>query len=381
MTEHIAIIGGGTGGAVLANNLAEKLSTEIDAGEVAVTLINDGPDHVYKPVWLYVAFGQREPAEGRRPLRELVDDRVEIREDYVYDIDHERRELELVDIVEPFAYDKLVIATGSQLDPDRVPGLVEGGHHFYGEEGSQALRDELLGMDGGHVVLSVIGTPHMCPAAPLEFVFMLDDWLRERGRREAFDITYTYPIMRVHGNEHIAEWAEPRLQERDIAIETMFNAEAVDPEAETITAMEGTALDYDLLVAIPPHTGSDLIETAGLGDGGWVDVDQHTLEATGFEDIYAIGDAAQTGVPKAGSAAHYQANVVGQRIASEIRGQPATAVYGGKTVCFIETGMDDATFVEFDYENPPSPSEPTQAMHWSKLAYNESYWLTARGLL
>ena len=381
MTEHIAIVGGGTGGTVLANNLAEELAAEIDAGDVRVTLFNDGEDHVYKPVWLYVAFGQREPADGRRPLREVVDDRVDIRQDYVIDVDHERKELELVDAIEPAAYDRLVIATGSQLDPEQVPGLVEGGHHFYGEDGAQALRDELLTIDGGHVVLSVIGSPHMCPAAPLEFVFMLDDWLRERGRREEFELTYTYPIMRVHGNEHIAAWAEPRLEERDIAIETMFNAEAVDPEAGTITSMEETELDYDLLVAIPPHTGSDLIESAGLGDGGWVDVDKHTLEATGFDDIYAIGDAAQTGVPKAGSAAHYQANVVGQRLASEVRDQPATAVYGGKTVCFIETGMDDATFVEFDYERPPEPSEPTRAMHWSKLAYNESYWLTARGLL
>ena len=375
MTEHIAIVGGGTGGAVLANNLAEKLADKIDAGEVQLTLFNDDEDHIYKPVWLYVAFGQREPADGRRPLRELVDDRVDIRYDYVYDIDPEGKELELVDAIDPVGYDRLVVATGSQLDPDRVPGLAEGGNHFYGEDGAQALRDELLTVEEGHIVLSVVGTPHMCPAAPLEFVFMLDDWLRERGRREAFDITYTYPIMRVHGNEHIAEWAKPRMKKRDI------NAEAVDPAADTITSMEGTELDYDLLVAIPPHTGSDLIEAAGLGDGGWVDVDQHTLEATGFDDIYAIGDAAQTGVPKAGSAAHYQANVVGQRIASELRGQPATAVYDGKTVCFIETGMDDATFVEFDYERPPEPSEPTQAMHWSKLAYNESYWLTARGLL
>jgi len=381
MTEHIAIVGGGTGGTVLANNLAEKLDSEIEAGAVEVTLFNDGEDHVYKPVWLYVAFGQREPADGRRPLREVVDDRVTIRHDYVVDIDHEANELELVDAVEPVSYDKLVVATGSQLEPDRIPGLVEGGHHFYGEAGATELRDKLLTMDGGHIVLSVIGTPHMCPAAPLEFTFMVDDWLRERGRREEFDITYTYPIMRVHGNEHIAEWAAPRLEARNIDVETMFNAEAVDPDTETIASMEGTTLDYDLLVAIPPHTGSDLVESAGLGDGGWVDVDKHTLEATGYDDIYAIGDAAQTRVPKAGSAAHYQANVVGQRLASEVRGQPATAVYGGKTVCFIETGMDDATFVEFDYERPPAPSEPTRAMHWSKLAYNESYWLTARGLL
>ncbi|WP_284009050.1 NAD(P)/FAD-dependent oxidoreductase [Haloarcula pelagica] len=381
MTEHIAIVGGGTGGTVLANTLAEKLGTELDTGAVRITLFNDGPDHVYKPVWLYVAFGQREPADGRRPLREVVDDRVDIRQDYVLDVDHGRRELELQTVVDPVAYDKLVVATGAKLAPEQVPGLAEGAHHFYGEDGAQALRDELLTMEGGHVVLSVVGTPHMCPAAPLEFTFMLDDWLRERDRRDEFEITYTYPIMRVHGNEQIAAWAEPRLEARNVAVETMFNAEAVDPDAGAITAMEGTTLDYDLLVAIPPHTGSDFVESAGLGDGGWVDVDRHTLEATGFEDSYAIGDAAQTGVPKAGSAAHYQANVVAQRLASEVRDRPATAVYDGKTLCFIETGMDDATFVEFDYETPPSPGEPTRALHWSKLAYNESYWLTARGLL
>ena len=381
MTDQIAIVGGGTGGAVLANNLAEKLADELAAGDVEVTLFNEGKDHVYKPVWLYVAFGQREPADGRRPLAELVDDRIDIRHEYVADVDTDRKELELADAGERVDYDKLVLATGSQLEPDRVPGLADGGHHFYGEGGAKRLRDELLAFEDGHIVLSVVGTPHMCPAAPLEFTFMVDDWLRERGRREAVDITYTYPIMRVHGNEHIAEWAQPRLEARDINVETMFNAEAVDADNETITSMEGTELSYDLLVAIPPHTGSDLIENAGLGEDGWVDVDQHTLEAVGVEDVYAIGDAAQTGVPKAGSAAHYQANVVGQRLASAVRGQPATAVYGGKTVCFIETGMDDATFVEFDYERPPSPSEPTRAMHWSKLAYNESYWLTARGLL
>jgi sulfide:quinone oxidoreductase len=145
--------------------------------------------------------------------------------------------------------------------------------------------------------------------------------------------------------------------------------------------MEGSELDYDLLVGIPPHRGSDLITDAGLGDQGWVDVDRHTLEATDARNVYAIGDAADTGVPKAGSVAHYQAGVVARRLASEIRGQPPTARYDGKTLCFIETGMDAASYVEFDYEHPPSPATPSQTLHWAKLAYNRSYWLTARGLL
>jgi sulfide:quinone oxidoreductase len=381
MTDHVVVLGGGTGGTVLANDLADRLGPELDDGDVRVTLVNDDPEHVYKPVWLYVPFGQREPADGRRPLAELVDDRIDLRIDRVTGIDTDAQQLRFRDGGETISYDYLVLATGSTLAPAEIPGLAEGGHDYYSEDGAEALREELLAFEEGHLVLSVIGSPHMCPAAPLEFVFMADDWFRERGLREDVEITYTYPIQRVHGNPHIAEWAQPLMDERDINVETFFNAEEIDPEEQTITSMEGTDLDYDLLVSIPPHRGVDLIEEAGLGDSGWVDVDKHTLEAEAAENVYALGDTADTGVPNAGSVAHYQAGVVGQRLASEIRGRPATATYDGKTLCFIETGMDAASFVEFDYENPPSPARPSQKLHWSKLAYNESYWLTARGLL
>ncbi|MFC3478219.1 NAD(P)/FAD-dependent oxidoreductase [Halobacterium litoreum] len=380
MTEHVVVVGGGTGGTVLANDLAERLDAEVAAGDVHITLVNDDPDHVYKPVWLYVPFDQREPADGRRRLDELVPDEVDLRIDRVTDIDTESKRLGFGD-GPSLSYDYLVLATGSTLEPERIPGLEQAGHDYYSESGATALREELLSFTEGHLVLSVVGSPHMCPAAPLEFVFMADDWFRKRGLREDVDITYTYPIQRVHGNSHIAEWARPIMDERDIEVETFFNAESVDPDAQSITSMEGAHLDYDLLVAIPPHAGIDLVEDAGLGDDGWVDVDKHTLEAEAAEDVYALGDTADTGVPNAGSVAHYQAGVVGQRLASEIRGRPATATYDGKTLCFIETGMDAASFVEFDYENPPSPAPPSQKLHWSKLAYNESYWLTARGLL
>jgi sulfide:quinone oxidoreductase len=380
MTENVVILGGGTGGTVLANDLAERLDEELATGQVEVTLVNDDPDHVYKPVWLYVPFGQREPADGRRPLSELVNDRVDLCIDRVTDIDTDGQRLQRRGGA-PIEYDYLVLATGSTLAPGEIPGLQEAGHDYYSESGAEALREELLSFEAGHIVVSVIGSPHMCPAAPLEFTFMLDDWFRGRGLREDVEITYTYPIQRVHGNPHIAEWARPLMDDRDVTVETFFNAEEVDPETGTVTSMEGTDLESDLLVSIPPHRGIDLVEDAGLGDSGWVDVDKHTLEATAAENVYAIGDTADTGVPNAGSVAHYQAGVVAQRLASDLRGRPATATYDGKTLCFIETGMDAASFVEFDYENPPSPVAPSQKLHWSKLAYNESYWLTARGLL
>jgi sulfide:quinone oxidoreductase len=381
MTEHIVIVGGGTGGTVLANDLADRLESELDTGDVRVTLVNDDPDHVYKPVWLYVPFGQLEPNDGRRSLDSLVDDAIDLTIDRVSEINTDTQELDFHGSTPTIEYDYLVLATGSTLEREQIPGLAEGGHDYYSEAGATNLREELLEFTEGNLVLSVVGVPHMCPAAPLEFVFMADDWFRERGLREDVNITYTYPIQRVHGNPHIAEWARPIMEERDIEVETFFNAESVDPEEETITSMEGDELSYDLLVTIPPHSGIDLIEAADLGDDGWVDVDKHTLEAEAAENVYALGDTADTGVPNAGSVAHYQAGVVGQRLASEVRGRPATATYDGKTLCFIETGMDAASFVEFDYENPPSPAPPSEKLHWSKMAYNESYWLTARGLL
>jgi sulfide:quinone oxidoreductase len=380
MTETIAIVGGGTGGTVLANRLADELKSELESGDVEVILVSDGEDHVYKPTFLYVPFGKKTVEDARRPLADLVDRRIDIRNDRVEAIDTDDKRLTLRD-GRPLRYDYLTLGLGAQLVPDELDGLAEGGHHFYGPEGAQRLRDELAEFTEGHLVLSVIGTPHMCPAAPVEFVLMADAWFRERGRRDDIEITYTYPIQRAHAIQNIADWASEEFEERDINLETFFNADGVNPDEGVLHSMEGNELDYDLLVGIPPHHGSDLVVDAGLSEDGWVDVDKHTLEASAAEDVYALGDIADVPTSKAGSVAHYEAGVVADRLASQVRGETPTATYQGKTICFIEAGMDEATFVDFEYGTQPTVREPSKPVHWAKLGYNESYWLTARGLL
>ncbi|WP_335998797.1 NAD(P)/FAD-dependent oxidoreductase [Halorientalis halophila] len=380
MTEHIVVVGGGTGGTVLANRLAEKLGPELERGDARVTLVSDDTDHVYKPTFLYVPFGKKTVEDAKRPLEDLVHRSVDVVFDRVTGVDTDGKRLSLRERGS-LAYDQLALALGAQLVPEEVPGLADGGHHFYGPDGAEALRDEMADFTEGHLVLSVIGTPHMCPAAPVEFVLMADAWFRERGLREDVDITYTYPIQRAHAIQNVADWASEAFAERDINVETFFNADEVDPEAGVLHSMEGKELDYDLLVGIPPHAGSDLVTDAGLGDDGWADVDKHTLESDHAEDVYVLGDLADVPTSKAGSVAHYEAGAVADRIASHTRGETPTATYDGKTVCFIESGMDEATFVDFEYGTQPTVREPSKPVHWAKLGYNESYWLTARGLL
>jgi len=380
MTQQIVVVGGGTGGTVLANKLASKLGDEIDAGEVTLTLIDETDTHVYKPVWLYVAFGQADPSEGVRPLDDLLDRRIKRRTARVTDVDTTTGRLTLDD-GRTHDYDHLTLATGARLAPGRIPGLTEGAHDFYSEDGAERLRDALAEFDGGRLVLSVAGSPHMCPAAPVEFTLMADDWLRERGLRDASEVVYTAPTDRSHKLPPVADWADERFDARDVEAHAGFTVERIDPDDRTLHAADGRALDYDLLVTIPPHAGVDLVSDAGLGEDGWIETDRRTLEATRADDVYAIGDTTDLERPMAGSVAHYQAGVVADRIAARIRGYRPTATYDGKVLCFLEAGMDEATFVSFDYDSLPDLRAESKLVHWAKNAYNESYWLTARGMI
>ncbi len=259
-------------------------------------------------------------------------------------------------------------------------------HHFYSAEGSLQLRQALQTFEGGRIVITVGGIPYRCPPAPLEFTFLLDEWLRKRGLRDKTEIQYLYPLPRVFPIESVAEVATPLLEERNVQYTVFFNTEAVDTERKIISSMEGEEFPYDLLVVVPPHRGARVIEESGMGDEqGWLPTDRATLEVKGQERVYALGDATDLPVSKSGSAAHFEAKVVAHRLITRIRGEEpgnGEATYDGEVMCFLETGQNRATQLVFNYEHPPQPPRPSLYYHMEKQLFNRAYWhIVPQGLV
>lgn len=379
MAKKILIVGGGLAGTIVANGLCRQLREELDKGSVGITMLGATDKHMYQPGLLYVPFGRMRESELYRDQRRVLDRRVPFYVDPAKHIDVDKRKV-TTESGKTFDYDFLVLATGSRIRPDNIKGLAEGAHWFYDAEGARKMRDALAEFQGGRIVVNV-NVPHKCPVAPLEITFMLREYLGQRGLLEKSEITYTYPIGRLHTLEPVAAWAAPEFERYGIKSETFFNTKEVDAKNKAITSEEGTTLEYDLLVTIPPHTGQQVILDSDLGAGGWVPTERNTLLREGSDNVFVVGDTTNLPISKAGSTAHFEADTVIDNLTSLIKEQRWARHYDGKVFCFVETGLNTGTYVWFNYTTPPNPGPPSQMIHWFKLAYNRLYWLSARGLL
>jgi sulfide:quinone oxidoreductase len=367
----VVVLGGGVGGTLVANLLSKQLGRD-----VKVTVVDPTGMHHYQPGYLYLALGQ---ANGRwlvRDERTLLRRDVDLAVEQAVRVDPEAGFVQL-ERGGKLEYDYLVLATGARLVPDLVPGLREGSYEFYSLEGAQRLREALRRFRGGRILVGVAGIPYKCPPAPVEFVFMVEDYLRRRGIRDRSEVTLLSPLNRAFTIESASKVIQPIMQQRGIELVTFFNVEAVDPSAGTVSSLEGEKREYDLLVLVPPHRGQQVVVDSGLGDAsGWVPTDKFTLQVEGHERIFALGDATNLPISKSGSTAHFEAPVVASRIASLVRGTAPSENYGGRVMCFLETGNRKATVLRFDYEHPPAPPQPNLIWHSAKWLFNRLYWET-----
>jgi sulfide:quinone oxidoreductase len=383
LQKKVLIVGGGPGGCMTANRLAKASRNKIREGRLEITLLSSSSNHIYEAGFLFMSLDLKNPEQFTREQQTLLDPGVNLVIDPAMKIDVQTRKV-IGKSGREYGYDILLVATGSEIRPDITPGMRDGGHDFYTLEGTTQLREKLVHFQEGRI-LCAIEMPHKCPVSFLEILFMLHDYYKRKGIRDKVELAYTYPSDVIHQKPEVAKFVRPLLDAYGIKCHTAFSMSRVDPGTRKVFSKDGRELEYHLLITIPTHRAPSVILESGLGDAqGWIDVDPRTLKMTGAENVYVIGDATNLhlkGVSKAGSAAHYQSEIIAHNIAQELNGLKPNGFYDGKVFCFIETGLNEATCIQFDYATPPTPAPPSTLLHWFKLSFNELYWSAVRGIL
>jgi sulfide:quinone oxidoreductase len=247
----------------------------------------------------------------------------------------------------------LVVALGADLAVDRTPGLAAG-DEFYSAAGAERAAARIREFDSGRAVIAVAGTPYKCPPAPCETALMLHDFLSQRGRRLATEITVISPLPTpVPPSPATSTAILEAFAECGISFRPSTRMAAVKPERRMLVLDDGDEISYDLLLAVPRHRPPDVVSSLDSGDDGWVHVDPYTLQ-TPYPNVYAVGDVADAPVPRAGVYAERAAAVVAEQILSMLDGR-TVAPYDGYGACYIEFGGGRVGRVEVTFITANGP--------------------------
>lgn len=364
MQPRIVVLGAGFAGLELSTVLSEALGD--DAG---VTLIDANDAFVFGYSKLDVMFGKAAPDEVRLPYADFAKPGVDLLRETVTVIDPETRRV-TTDRATHEA-DVLVVALGADYDLDATPGVA--GNEFYSVAGAERMREALPEFSGGRAIVGVCGAPFKCPPAPSEAALLLHDYLSERSVRDDTEISLVMPFgTPVPPSPDTSTALLEAFAERGIAFVPGRRVSSFDTDRNVVVLDDGAELPCDLLLGVPRHRAPDVVIESGMAEDGYVPVDSRTLE-TRFPGVYAVGDVATVGVPKAGVFSEGAARVVAASILAQLQGGPQPSPYDGRGACYVEFGAGRVGRVDVDFLSGPKPTgtfqEPSLALVAEKQGF------------
>ncbi len=388
--KKLLILGAGMAGTLMAN----KLFRQLDKNEWEITLVDKDENHYYQPGFLFIPFGIYEPEDVVKPKKEFIPNGVHFILKEIEKVIPENNNVHLRD-GQVLDYDILVIATGTVPVPEETEGLkgdlwYKDIFDFYTYEGTTRLAKKLANWEGGKLVINLAETLIKCPVAPLEFTFLADAFFTEKGIRDKVDIYYVTPLAGAFTKPKATAMLNQLLEEKNINVIPDFYLQRVDNERKVLVSYDEKEVPFDLLVSVPVNKGDQMVEESNMGDEdglNFIPTDKNTLQSKAHENIFVIGDATNVPASKAGSVAHFEAEILTENILNYIQGEPFEASFDGHSNCFIETGYGKATLIDFNYTTEPLPGKfpfavvgpmdllkVTRTNHLGKLAFKWVYW-------
>lgn len=392
--KKLLILGGGTAGTMMVNKLAPVL----DKKEWQITIVDQNETHYYQPGFLFIPFGIYTPEDVIKPRRDYFPSGVEVIISPIEVIMPDDNKVKLTN-GKVLNYDYLIIATGSEIHPEETEGMVNGAWRenifdFYSIEGTTALSNYLKYWKGGKMVINIVEMPIKCPVAPLEFAFLADWWFTEQGIRDKVEIEYVTPLPGAFTKPIASRFLGQFLEKKNIKLVPEFSVGSVDSANNKIVSWDEKEISYDLLVTIPTNMGSEAIARSDMGDDlNFIPTHQGTLQSKNYENVFVIGDATDLPSSKAGSVAHFEAEILYDNFLRAIENRELHPNFDGHANCFIESGFGKGILIDFNYDIEPLPGkfplpgvgpfsllQETKMNHWGKMMFRWVYWnLLLRG--
>lgn len=366
--KRVLVLGAGFAGLELSTMLSEVFGDGID-----VTLIDKSDAFTFGFSKLDVMFGHTTLDAVRLPYKEFVKPGVRFLQEAITSIDPVAKRV----TTDHGAYesDLLVVALGADYDFDATSGMADA-TEFYTVAGAARLGEILPTFTKGRVLIAVCGAPFKCPPAPSEAALMMHDYLTTRGIRSACEITLILPLETpVPPSPETSRALIAAFAERNITFVADREVKSIDTRRRTVTIDDGREFPYDLFLGVPAHRAPKILENAGMTEDGYVPVKPQTLE-TRFPDVYAVGDCARQGTPKAGTFAEGAARAVATALIARLRNTEAPVTHAGTGSCYIEFGAGRIGRVDVDFFSNPKPTgtyyEPSVARRAEKERFGSS---------
>lgn len=386
--KHLVILGAGTAGTMMANHL----SHELKKADWKISIVDEKEEHHYQPGYLFLPFDIYTPDDIIKSIEEFIPKHASLVKGKIDKVKPKENKVKMADGGE-LNYDILIVATGAKIAPEETEGMKGSEWHksvfdFYTFEGSLALRNKLRNWEGGKLVVHITEMPIKCPVAPLEFAFLADSFFKHKHMRDKVEITYVTPLSGAFTKPKATEALEHLLEEKHIKIESDFAIEHVDNEKKEIVDYGGRAIPFDILVTVPTNKGDEVMERSGMGDDlNYVPTNKATLQSKEYANVFVLGDASNIPASKAGSVAHFEAEILTENILRYIKGEPLKEEFDGHANCFIETGNGKALLIDFNYTHEPVEGsfpfpgigplkllKESRMNHLGKLAFRWIYW-------
>ncbi|KAM3571535.1 hypothetical protein VYU27_006441 [Nannochloropsis oceanica] len=402
--HRVLILGGGTAGVGTAAQLK-------NAGVEDICIVEPSDVHYYQPGWTFVGAGIFDIEATKRTTASVIPEGVRWIQAPAAAILPEDNKVTLAG-GENIGFDYLIVATGVRCDWEKIPGLTEAlekgpesgvcsnYHPKYAPNTWATVQRLSSGGERGNAIFTQPAGAVKCGGAPQKIMWMTEDHLRKKGKRENFDIHFALPLPapRMFGVNEYNPVLNAEADARGVKRYHQTVLVSVDAEKKEATfreiggEKEGTeiTMPFAMLHVTPPMSVPEVLkESTLLNESGFVDVDKATLQHKKYPNVFALGDSADASAlptSKTMAAVAAMAPVVTHNLQRVMQGKQPSAEYDGYSSCPIPLSYDRLLLTEFIYGPKPQETftgklffpdqgEPSKFYFWVKQhLFPYVYW-------